>query len=128
MLLLLLLCSCFYWIVVVVFIVCFVVYIYCCLFHVSIVCADNQESQCNVPISYKWREWYALKLFNVAERSIHQSSTADLNVLLKCRELQASVLHKYHRDLAKTNDWIAQLYASRGTTITFRYINRWCHL
>lgn len=40
-----------------------------------------------------------------------------LDSLLECRKMQESVLHRYNRDLAKTNDMIAQKYASQGDFI-----------
>lgn len=43
-----------------------------------------------------------------------QIPAAVLDLLLECRGLQASVLHKYNRDLARSNDLIAQIYASQG--------------
>ena len=39
----------------------------------------------------------------------------DLDLLHKCHSMQTSVLHRYNQDLARTNDAIAQAYASQGT-------------
>lgn len=38
----------------------------------------------------------------------------DLELLLECQKMQASVLHRHNKKMAATNDALAQMYASQG--------------
>ena len=52
----------------------------------------------------------AKMLFGKATKGI-----MDLELLLECQKIQTSILHRYNRDLARTNDSIACVCANQGT-------------